>query len=219
MRGAALVLVVGCASTAPPPISNRDVVEVAKPDPKPTRFIDRHLRVRAGEAATRTIWALSLEGQHATLVETEQQATRSVPLEQVDGDVTWTTTQTRSRTGPARTVGDHLALDLETDSDSLFLRCWHLSIVVAAAGALRVPTFGRAGDCSDPGVWSPATRTPVDALICGQGEGLDDGQVSGIDGRQGSLDETLWRFVPAPGVELVEVTDGCWDSVGLRLAK
>jgi hypothetical protein len=75
------------------------------------------------------------------------------------------------------------------------------------------------GDCSDPGVWSPATLTRVDALVCGQGDGLDDGQLAGLDGQLGSLDETLWRFAPAPGIEFVEVSDDCFQSAGLRLAK
>jgi hypothetical protein len=111
------------------------------------------------------------------------------------------------------------ALDLESDVDSLFLRCWNLPIKVAPAGARRVPTPGRNGDCSDPGGWSPAILRRVDALVCGPGEGLDDGQISGLDGQAGSLDETLWRFAPAPGIELVELSDDCFQSTGLRLAK
>ena len=61
--------------------------------------------------------------------------------------------------------------------------------------------------------------TRVDALVCGQGDGLDDGQLAGLDGQQGSLDETLWRFAAAPGIEFVEVSDDCFQSSGLRLAK
>jgi hypothetical protein len=59
----------------------------------------------------------------------------------------------------------------------------------------------------------------VDALVCGQGDTLDDGQESGLDGQRGSLDETLWRFAAAPGIEFVEERDDCFQSTGLRLAK
>ena len=37
-----------------------------------------------------------------------------------------------------------------------------------------------------------------------------------MDGTRGSIDETLYRFAEAPGVELVEESDACFDTKGLR---
>ena len=38
-------------------------------------------------------------------------------------------------------------------------------------------------------------------------------------GQLGSLDETLWRFAVAPGIEFVDESDDCFQSTGLRLAR
>jgi hypothetical protein len=166
------------------------------------------------------IWELSMGERSADLVVTEQEAPGAFTLERADREAKWTTTRTHSKQGPLRHVGDHIALDFESATESLFLRCWRRSLQVATAGARRVPTPGRKGDCTDPGVWSPATTGRVEALVCGQGAALDDGQVSGMDGHDGnSLDETLWRFAAAPGIEFVMESHDCFYSTGLRLAK
>jgi len=220
MRAVAIGLVVAaCSSTAPPPIAQNTAAEQPEPlAPRPP-LVDRQLDVGTlAPGAVRSTWELSIDGSNATLVETEQEAPGVVTLERADG-ATWTTASTRVQKAPVRTVGDHIALDFATATDSLFLRCWHRSLAVAGAGARRVPTPGVHPDCSDPGAWSPATLTRVDALVCGQGDALDDGQVAGLDGQRGSVDETLWRFAPAPGVELVEESDDCFQSTGLRLAR
>ena len=221
MRAAAIgLLVAACGPAAAPPVAQNVAVEQPKPVKPPTSFVDRSLSVGSRmPTAFRGSWELFLEGNTARLVQTEQEAPGTFTVERADREARWTTTRTHVEKGPLRHDGDHLALDLESPGDSLFLRCWHRSIVVAMPGARRVPTPGRAGDCTDPGTWSPTTTTRIDALVCGQGDALDDGQVGGLDGQGGSLDETLFRFAPAPGIEVVEVTDDCFQSMGLRLAK
>lgn len=172
--------------------------------------MERHLSTGAREPARRSSWTLTIGEHSATLV--------SIAQEQADHEASWKTTSTLTEKGPVRPIRDGIALDLESAEDSLFLNCWHRALKVATAGARRIPTPGRKGDCSDPGIWSPATLVEVDALVCSQGERLDDGQLAGLDGQQGDLDETLFRFLPAPGLELVEVHDDCFESTGLRVA-
>jgi hypothetical protein len=205
----------------PPPIEHHAAVEQPRPREERKPFVERRLSVGSrAPTASRMIWELTIDEKSASLVVTEQEAPGTSTIDRADREAKWTTTQTYSKQGPLRHVGDHLALDLESETESLFLRCWRRPIQVAAAGARRVPTPGRKGDCSDRGVWSPATTTQVDALVGGQGDALDDGQVIGIDGQHGNpLDETLWRFGAAPGIELVEEIHDCFQSTGLRLAK
>jgi hypothetical protein len=221
VRAAAIgLLLAACAPAAAPPLAHRTPVEQPKRLEQGKRYVDRKLRIDPSRSmATRGSWELSIDRGSATLLGIEQEAPGSFTIERADREAKWTTTSTRVQKGPVRLAGDHIVLELESDVDSLYLHCWRRSLVVATAGARRVATPGRAGDCSDRGVWTPATTTRVDALVCGQGSGLDDGQESGLDGQRGSLDETLWRFLEAPGLEFVEVSDDCFQSTGLRLAK
>jgi hypothetical protein len=219
VRALAWVVVAGCAPPATPPvIAHRVAIEPVVPLDQRTPLWDRRLAVGVdASAAYRGILELTIVGATATLVETDLEAPGGFTLERADREAKWTTTRTHVETGPMRHDGDHIELDLESGDNSLDLRCWQRSIVVATAGAHRVQTHP---DCDDAGAWSPATTTHVDALICGQGDALDDGQLAGIDGQGGAhVDETLWRFAAAPGIELVSVSDGCWDSTSLRLAK
>lgn len=213
------LLVVGCARAPAPAIANAGAGAAAR-TAAAERLVERSVNVGTDQAtASRVTWELSIEGDRGTLVETDEEAPGSFTLGRADREARWATTRTHVEKGPVHQVGDHLALDLESASDSLFLRCWHRSIVVATAGAVRTPAPGQSGNCDDPGRWTPSATTRIDALVCGQGDALDDGQVAGIDGQQGSIDETLWRFAAAPGVEVIEENDGCFQSAGLRLAK
>jgi hypothetical protein len=219
LRRAAIVLVAACGSAAPPPLEQRTAPAPPRPA-GPQRFIQRQLSVGTRSVSSSLgIWELTIDGNSATLVETAQQAAGGLTIERADREARWKTIDTHVERGPAHRVRDHLALDLESKSDSLWLRCWHRSLAVATAGAHRVARPGHEKDCSDPGEWSPAKMVKIDALVCGQGEGLDDGQLAGMDGTAGSLDETLFRFAPAPGVETVEESDDCLETTGLRLAR
>lgn len=213
------LLAAACAPPATAPIANHAAGEPSTPVDEAKLLFDRRLTVGARMPANRSTWQLSLDGDHATLVSTDQESPGSITVALADRATNWTGSGSQVEKGPMRHDGDHLALDLESAKDSLFLRCWRKTLVVATAGAVRVPTPGHVGDCSDPGVWSPATTTRIEALVCGQGDGLDDGQLAGLDGQAGSLDETLWRFAAAPGIEFVEVNDDCFESAGLRVAK
>ncbi len=221
MRVIAIAALGACAATAPPALPEQTTA--APPPPERKLYVDRTLIVDApGSSPMREAWVLDIDGERATLVATTHVAsgtlaTGSPTLARVDRQAVWKMAETHTEKGPVRRVGDHLALDLESPHDSLFLRCWTKTIAVATAGAQLVPRSGSAGGCSDRATWVPATLTHVEALICGQGEGLDDGQANGIDGQRGPLDETLFRFARAPGVELVEVNDGCFEGKGLRL--
>jgi hypothetical protein len=220
MRGLAIALVVGCGGSRPaPPIAQRAAAEPAAPSTATRHLVQLQLSVGSRTPmASRGVWDLTIENGRATLVVTAQEAGGPLTLEQ-SARATWKTVSTSSEAGPAHVVGDHLALDMESKGDSLWLRCWQRTLVVALPGAQRVHRPGHITDCDDDGMWSPAATTRVDALVCGQGDGLDDGQVTGMDGSQGSLDETLFRFTALPGVELVEVNEDCFSSSGLRLAK
>lgn len=222
MRAIAIGLLwAGCAPppAAPLPISHRAAVAPTVPLERLTRFVERHLWVGADRpAAIRTIRELTIVDGRATLVETAWEAAGVTTVAGADRATTWVKTSSEVQTGPAHQVGDHLAVDLEDASSSLWLRCWHRTLVVAPPGARLVPSPGVFTSCYDPGAWSPAATLRVEALACGQGEGLDDGQEAGLDGHE-NLDETLFRFAAPPGVELVEVSDGCLQSKGLRLAR
>jgi hypothetical protein len=222
MRVVAIGLSAACSRTTQPtsPPEQRPMVTASPAKRERTLYVDRHLVIgTAGPTATRSAWVLPIDGTEATLVATTQEAAGAFAMARADREAVWRTTDTEMENGPVQRVGDHIALELSSPGNSLFLACWTRSIEVATAGAQRIPLAGHAGDCADRGTWSPATTTPVEALICGQGDGLDDGQVNGIDGQLGPLDETMFRFVAAPGVGFVEVNDGCFQSRGLRLAK
>jgi len=222
MRAIAIGLVVAAACAPPPPpvaapIAHRVDAPTAVPFAQQTRFVGRHLSVGANQpAAIRSIMELTIANGRGTLVATLWEAPGITTVEQADRTTTWTKTSTNVQTGPAHRVRDHLAVDLEDASSTLWLRCFQRTLTVAPPGARLVPSPGIHPDCYDPGTWSPATTLRIEALACGQGEGLDDGQQAGLDGHE-NLDETLFRFSPAPGVEFVEVSDGCLESKGLRL--
>ena len=154
MRALAWVVVAGCAPPATPPvIAHHVAVEPVVPLDQRTPLWDRRLAVGTNAtAAYRGILELTIVGATATLVETDLEAPGGFTVERADREAKWTTTRTHVETGPMRHDGDHIALDMESDDDSLYLRCWQRSIVVAMAGAHRVqtlPNWRRRG-CVEP---------------------------------------------------------------------
>jgi hypothetical protein len=210
VRAAAIGIVV--AACSPAPMAAPSIAQHVGPEPpKPHVYVYRHLDVGSqAPTPSRSTWTLTIDGATANLVVTGQQAALEfASLDRVDREAKWTPTDTQVEKGPVIHRPDHVFLDLESPSDSLQLHCWRRSIEVAIAGARRVKQPGHELDCQDEGVWSPATTTPVDALICTQAEGADDFNDL----------ETHWHFAAAPGIELVEVNDDCMQAQGLRLAK
>lgn len=197
----ALILLAACASPAPPPPLSSHVAAV--PVAAQRVLIMRALAIDG--LGIRATWTIRLDGDAATLAVTRESTREPVLLADLDA-ASWV----RSEADPpiehaaVRHVGDHVALDFP----SLELRCWDKQISVAPAGALL--HHDRA--CEVP-VWSTKERVRVAIWACGFGDALDQGQRDGLEGD--NLDETLYRFAAAPGLELVEA-----DCVkGLRLAR
>ena len=222
MRSAAIWIgVAACARPATAPIAHRAADEVeAKPE-RTQRFVERTLRVsRADPDATRGTAELVIDGSRATEVVTLEETTGTPTIERADHEAKWTKTESKTTRYLVRHVGETVAFDLEDSPGTPAMNCWHRTLVVASAGARLVPKPGHAKDCDDPGTWSPGTTmSRVDALVCGFGAEIDDGQKTGLDGPLGNLDETLTRFVAAPCVEFVYQDDDCFHSTGIRLIR
>ncbi len=206
MRAAAIgVLVVACAPAAAPPISQH---AEAKPHVTPTFLVTRHLAVGTSlTTANRYTSELTLDGTTATLVQTDEQAEGAFTLERADRYAHWTVTRTTIRKGPLTRTGDRFTINVEGDTDSMFLSCAPRKIEVAHARARRVAHVGHELDCDDPGTWSPAATTRVDAIVCGAEDAGDDDDLM-----------THWFFTEAPGIDSVEESDDCLHGEGLRLS-
>jgi len=202
MRLSVLLLLVACSS-APAP----------KP-PAPERDVWIHKKLAAGTKpghAHRATFELAFDGDHATLVETDEQAPRAT-LEETER-AHWEVRTARTYTGTRRREGGAMMLDLESPGvQPLHLRCMTEQLQVAAAGARRVPA-GTGGECgSDKGVWEPSALTAVDALVCGEA-------IQPAAGDDHDDDDRL-VFGRTPGIEWASVNNGCeLDGGGLRRAR
>jgi hypothetical protein len=137
MRRLAPIVVAACGGAAP-----RAVPPAPKPV-APTALVFRQIQITASHA-NRTTFELTLEGDRATLVETEDRAF---------DPVSWTVVSNRTYRGTRR--GSELELKTD-DMQPLALHCESRSLGVAVA-----PEPG--DECNaDP----PAVTRHVDALVC-----------------------------------------------------
>ncbi len=141
MRAVAISLGAACAPASAPPLSQH--VDPPRSPAQLSRLVTRHLAVGSALAvANRYTSELTLDGARATLVETEEEAAGAFTIERADREANWATTRTKTRTGPVHRVGARFSIDVEGETDSLFLDCRPRSIDVARAGARRVARVG-----------------------------------------------------------------------------
>lgn len=203
MNRLALLVLACCANPPPPALLSSHVEPMATPAKRV--MILRALGIDG--LAIRATWTIAIDGDRATLEVVREQSSDPTLLADIDR-ARWILSEDPAPLERTRLehVGDHVVLDFA----SLQLRCWERPITVAPAGAV----LRHDASCEQP-VWNTRERVHVTIWACGFGEALDDGQRQGLDGTTGSLDETLFRFAPAPGIEVVEA-----DCVkGIRLAK
>jgi len=209
VRLAVVVLLASCGAPPPrPPISH-----AVAPGAEQVRQFRQLMAGKLPAHAKRTTFALAFDGDRATLTETEEQAPRSLSIEDADREAAWTARSTRTYRGTRRAAGNAIDLDLATaDMQPLHLHCVDQSVQVAAAGARRVrsPNRGADDECGDRGVFEPAATTPMRALVCSAaGQPSDDAD-----------DDDRLVFAPAPGIEWAFQNDDCaLQGGGLRRAR
>jgi hypothetical protein len=197
------VIAAACGGTATSPV---------KPV-EPVRDVWIHKKLSAGTKpghAHRATFELAFDGDHATLVETDEQAPRAT-LEETER-ASWEVRSARTYTGMRRREAGAMMLDLESPGvQPLHLRCTTEQLQVAAAGARRVPS-GQGGECgSDKGRWEPAALVAVEALVCGEA-------IQPAAGDHDDDDRLV--FGRTPGIEWASVNNGCeLDGGGLRRAR
>jgi hypothetical protein len=128
----ALVVIAACGGAPPAPAPRPIVRDPAAPA---TPLVFRQLHVRAG-GASRTTFELTLDGDRATMIETDERA---------DGSA-WTRRSSRTYRGTRHGADLELATD---DMQPLALTCESRAIRVAARGE----------DCA-------ALTLSIDALVC-----------------------------------------------------
>jgi hypothetical protein len=199
---AAIVAACGGAPTPPQPVQNR-----AAAAPAATTWRFQQLALGSARAsATRTTFELSFEGDRATLREHHARASGSFTLDTIDG-ATWVEDAATSYRGPrAQGIPSVFTLDLTAPGvQRLFLWCRDdLALLLAPAGAPRLPL-----DCGGH-LLGNALVPVTDPIVCGAElpyPGQDD-------------DEDRLSFAKSPGIERVDVNDGCEvGQIGLRLAR
>jgi hypothetical protein len=213
MRTLVVALIAGCGTAAAPrtaSVVHDDAPAAAE------RWIFRQLRVGKLPIATRTIFELVIEGDRASLIETDQREHRALSLAEADRGAHWKIVGQRTYRGTASNAPGalDLALALALASEGvqpLQLHCTPRSIDAAAPGALRVPSPNRPADyaCGDHGVWDPPAMTPIHAIVCDAGTGASDDD-----------DDDRLVFARPPGLEYAAVHDDCvLQGGGLRIIR
>ncbi|HUJ61313.1 MAG TPA: hypothetical protein VLX92_22570 [Kofleriaceae bacterium] len=155
--------------------------------------------------ADRTTFTLAIDGDRATLVESEETADGVRSIEDADAAASWKLVSSRTYRGRSTAAGAAMLLDLETPGQQpLHLRCMSTTIVAASPGARRV----QAGGCSDPSAWDPPATAAIPALVCG--EATQPPEDSDDD------DDDRLVFGDAPGLEHASQHGACAPSGGLR---
>jgi hypothetical protein len=145
--------------------------------------------------ATRTTFALHLDGERAELVETEEVADGSFTLERADREAVWRPVSTRTYRGTKRADG----IDLRTaDMQPLVLPC--VERVIQVSRITATPD----GSCQ----WDPAAR--VTALLCG-----DDPDEQLVFVRQTAVEQVVTS--PRPATLRAPVVEH--DCIGLRVIR
>jgi hypothetical protein len=202
-------LVAGCSAAAPPrtsPVVHDDAPAAAE------RWIYQQLRVGKLPIASRTIFELAIDGDRASLVETDERAPRALSMAEADRGAQWKIVGQRTYHGTARTTPGALDLALASEGvQPLPLHCTPRSIDAAAPGALRVPSPNRLASsaCGDHGVWEPPATTSVHAIVCDTGAAAADED-----------DDDRLVFARPPGLEYAAVHDDCvLQGGGLRIIR
>ena len=167
--------------------------------------------------ARRGSFALYLQdGDHVTLVQSEERAPRDLSIGAADREPAWkpfsTTVYTGTRTEDPATHAIDLAL-AAPGQQPLALHCTHQRVKAVAAGAILVhdPRF-KGAECGDAGLWSPAKTTALDALVCAP----PDETTPATD----PLDADRLAFTAPPGDEHASQNDDCsLQGGGLRFAR
>jgi hypothetical protein len=206
MRFAMFSLLAACGAPAPRPTPVTPP-PTAPPTARPTasvpdaRIFRKVTAGAVGSHAGRTTFTLTLDGERATLVETDETADGIRSLAELDG-APWKLVSTRVYTGTAQKAQDATLLNLETPGQQpLHMRCGTTTVTAANIAARLVASpGGHAGGC-DPGTWDPPVTTRLAALACG--EATQD------DSEQDADDDDRLVFGDEGGIEYAFENDGC----------
>jgi hypothetical protein len=188
----------GAPASRPTPVTPP---EAARPTgPVPNAHVFRKVTAGAvGSHAGRTTFTLTLDGERATLVETDETADGIRSLAELDG-ATWKVVSTRVYTGTTHQAQDATLLDLETPGQQpLHMRCGATSVTAANTAARRVASPGGHDGGCDPGTWDPPGTTRLAALACGEAT-QDDSEQD---------DDDRLVFGDGVGIEYAFENDGC----------
>lgn len=200
MRAAWIVLwLAACGAAAPTPTATPRLVQRTTT----TRVFRTLATSAASSRANRTTFTLTIDGDRASLEETEQIIDGVRSIREADAASSWRVVSNRTYRGSARAYDGATLLDLETPGQQpIHLRCATTTVVAANRRARRIPT--PTNKCGDEGVWDPPTTSTVAAFVCGEAtQPADDGD-----------DDDRLVFGDAPGLEHASQHDECAPQGG-----